>query len=154
LAITFQEEPFAVAYADALAAGCLERHYAEIAENKDTIGPVDPDLDVYDRLDAAGRLHVLTARDGSRLVGYFVGVTGPSMHYRTVVGGHEDMYWLAPEYRRGAAGVRLVIEAEKMLRRKGARVATMRVKLARDHGPVLERLGFRPFERVHIKVLE
>jgi GNAT superfamily N-acetyltransferase len=154
LAITFQEEPFAVAYADAHANGLLHAHYGEIAENKAAIGPVDPDLDVYGRLDAAGRLHVLTAREGSRLVGYFVGVTGPNMHYRTVIGGHEDMYWLAPEYRRGMAGARLIIEAERMLRRKGARLATMRVKLAHDHGPLLERLGFRAFERVHLKVLE
>lgn len=148
--ITFRKEPFWQALEDA--APLLPRHFDEIAENKEILGRPDPDLDRYRILDATGKLHTLVARDGARLVGYFVCITDNALHYRTIRAGSEDLYYLAPEYR-GRPGFQLILEAERMMRELGVQVATMKTKEANNKGPVLERLGWRPFERVYCKVL-
>jgi hypothetical protein len=152
VSITFQEEPFAQAYGDA--APSLEKHYEEIAEDKETIGKVDPDLAVYEALEANGRLRVLTARDGGKLVGYYVAILAPSLHYKSILCATEDMYYLDPDYRKGTAGIRLFVEAEKMIRAAKVVLTIAKTKVAHDHGILFQRLGYRPFERVYMKVLE
>jgi|SRR5579872_224079 len=150
MSLVFQEEPFRQAYRDAEPE--LLRHYDEIAENKDIIGRIDPDLATYDALNEKGRLRVLTARDGGRLVGYYISVIARNLHYN-IITATEDMYYLSPEYRRGTAGIRLFVEAEKMVRQAGAIITVAKTKVRHDHGPIFERLGYRPFESVYMKVL-
>jgi GNAT superfamily N-acetyltransferase len=151
MSITFQQEPFATAYRDAEPE--LHRHYDEIAEDKEIIGPIDPDLETYEALDKKDRLRVLTARDNGKLVGYYVAIIGQNMHYKKIRCAIEDMYYLAPEYRKGSLGIRLFVEAEKMVRASQAVITLAKTKVAHDHGIIFKRLGYRPFESVYMKVL-
>ena len=66
-----------------------------------------------------------------------------------------DIFFLAPEYRKGLAGARLLKFAEASLRAIGVERVFTRTKLSPQHdlGPLLERLGFRPIERVYSKIL-
>jgi GNAT superfamily N-acetyltransferase len=151
MTVTFQKEPFWQALHDAEA--LLPRHFEEIAEDKAINGAPDPDIAHYAALSERGALHTLTARDDGRLVGYYVAIVTNNKHYRTVINGLGDLHYLLPEYRKGRVGIQLLIEAERMMREAGAMVGITKVKLAHDHGPILERLGWRPFERVYAKVL-
>jgi GNAT superfamily N-acetyltransferase len=151
MTVTFQKEPFWQALHDAEA--LLPRHFDEIAEFKVILGEPDPDIEEYARLSERKALHVLTARDDGRLVGYYVATVTHNRHYRKVTNGVDDLYFLAPEYRRGRVGVQLFLEAERMMREAGAMIGIAKVKVAHDHGPILERLGWRPFERVYAKAL-
>jgi hypothetical protein len=150
--ITFQTEPFEQAYRDAQPA--LIRHYDEIAENKSVTGPIDPDLSTYKALESTGRLKVLTARKDNEIVGYFTFFIGRNLHY-DVTCGTEDIYWLAPEYRGvPKLAVRLFLEAEKIMKAHGVKIATVKTKVANDHEAFFAHLGFRPFERVYVKTME
>jgi len=150
--ITFQTEPFMRAYTDAYPA--LVRHYDEIAENKEATGPINPDLRAYEALEATGRLRVLTARKDGVIVGYFTFFIGRNLHY-DVTCGTEDIYWLAPEYRGiPKLAIRLFLEAEKIMRSEGVRIATVKTKVANDHEKFFAHLGYRPFERVYVKTME
>jgi hypothetical protein len=150
MSITFQQEPFEQAYGDA--APALETHYDEIAEDKNVIGRIDPDLTVYRSLEKAGKLRILTARDGEKLVGYYVAFLTRNLHYN-ILCATEDMYYLAPEYRQGTLGIKLFIEAEKMIREAKAVITVAKTKVSHNHGIIFERLGYRPFEHVYMKVL-
>lgn len=126
----------------------FQRHFDEIARDKERI-PLAPDWDGYRALDLAGRLFVLTARDGERLVGYFFAIVGPGLHNVKSRIAKTDMYYLAPEYRNGLAGLRLVKEAVERMEFDKMIIQT---KNDRDYGPIFRRLGFEAVETVYAKV--
>lgn len=126
----------------------FERHFDEIAHDRELI-PLAPDWDTYLRIEAEGQLFVLTARDGQRLVGYFVAQIGPGLHNARSRMARTDMYYLLPEYRRGMNGVRLIREAMDIMDFDKMIIQT---KLDHDYGPLFKRLGFAPVETVFTRV--
>lgn len=154
MSLTFREEPFALALAEAERRGLLARHFEEIGGNKALTGAPDPNMAVYGAIDAAGKLRTLTARnERGELVGYYNVILDTMLHYQDVTLALEDLYWLAPEYRRGPAGMRFLLAAEQMIRGCKVDVALIKTKAAHDKGPVLERLGWTLFERTYCKVM-
>ena len=149
--ITFQKEPFATAFPDAQR--LFADHFDEVAENKKLLGAPNPDVDGYATMDRMGAYHVLTARDGEELVGYFAFITRRNFHYKHIISASEDLYFLAPEARGMKTGYRFLQAATDAMRAAGGDLASMRVKIAHDHGPLLERLGYRPIEVIYTKVL-
>ena len=128
------------------------RHWQEIAHNKDFI-KLDPDWEKYQKLADAGMMSVTTARDGVILAGYQIYFVMPHMHYKQSLTAMSDVLFLAPEYRRGTAGIRLMKTAEEELVKLGVQRIVQNVKLTNDWGPILERMGYKPFERIYTKIL-
>lgn len=95
-----------------------QAHYEEVAPDKNKIA-LAPDYEQYAHLDDTGSLHVLTARYKGEVIGYVVAVVRPHLHYRHNLFAFFDLYYIAPEYRRGWAGVRLFQEAERTLKARG-----------------------------------
>jgi GNAT superfamily N-acetyltransferase len=150
--LMFQVEPFSAVIDEAVP--LLQRHYEEIALNKATT-PLAPDWSAYATLEAAGFLHIVTARDEGKLVGYSAYIVGQrNLHYDFQM-AETDIFYLAPEYRKGMAGVALLKFSETSLRAIGVQRIVTKTKLSPEHdlGPLLERLGFSPIERVYTKVL-
>lgn len=128
----------------------LARHWEEIALDKDTV-PLDPDWESYARIENAGALHITTARDGAALVGYACYALGRNLHYRSLFMAESDIFWLAPEYRKGMTGVKLLKAAERFLAQIGVNKIVNKVKLHNDVGGIFEHLGYRAIERVYAK---
>ena len=150
--LTFHVEAFSDAIEDALP--LLLDHYNEIALNKETT-PFDPSWEQYWTLEQAGVLHIVTARDEGKLVGYSAYILlKRNLHYALSV-AESDIFYLAPEYRKGLNGARMLKFAEDSLRALGVQRIVTKTKLTPEHdlGPLLERLGFAPIERVYVKVL-
>ena len=57
----------------------IQKHWEDIALNKDKI-KLNPDWDAYHTLEQAGVLKIFTAREGDKLVGYFVVVVQRNLH--------------------------------------------------------------------------
>lgn len=130
------------------------RHWEEIAHNKSLI-PLDPDWEKYKQLEAAGMLSVTTARDDvGALVGYQVYLITPHLHYRSSMTAMSDILYLAPEHRQGRLGINLMKHAEQELRNRNVQRVMQNVKLSNDWGRILERLGYKAFERIYAKILE
>lgn len=130
------------------------RHWEEIALNKDCI-PLAPDWDRYQLLANAGMIESAVARDeGGRLVGYQVYIVMPHMHYKTSLTAMSDILFLAPEYRKGMTGIRLMKRAEDRLIERGVQRVIQNVKLHSDWGLILERMKYKPFERLYAKLLD
>lgn len=54
------------------------------------------------------------------LVGYCVSFVGPHIHYSDAIVAQNDVLFLAPRYREGRAGLRLMREAELEAKERGA----------------------------------
>jgi hypothetical protein len=157
--ITYQKESFRPLI-DELH-GIIEIHWEEVALDREAI-PLNPWWDKYLRLELEGILHVLTVRDSGRLVGYYFGLVCPHLHYAQSITGHTDIFYLDPEYRTGYTGIKLFIEAEKMLRRLNVQKMYIANKVhSTVHGrkqtldmePMFTRLGFRFIEKHYAKLL-
>lgn len=130
----------------------LERHWEEIAVNKDKI-KLNPDWEMYAKLEDAGVLGIYTARRDGKLIGYFVVVAERNIHYKDHIFAVNDIIYLAPEYRKGMVGFRLIKYAEQDLKSLGVSTLTINTKVHKPFDPLLERMGFSLKERVYSKYL-
>ena len=80
---------------------------------------VDPNFDIYAKLDAAGALLCLTLRDATRLVGFLVYIVSPSTHHKSVMVGRGDVMYIEPGYRGHAK--EMLWAAEQLLKAGGVR---------------------------------
>jgi hypothetical protein len=132
------------------------KHWQEIALNKDTI-PLDPAWSEYMRLEALGVLHIVTARDGGRLVGYIFSLVTPHLHYKKSLTAYTDLMYFRREYTRGMATFSryrdLLLFSEKMLRDMGVQKRYLMTKVYHDLTPLFERLGYKLIEKICVKML-
>lgn len=130
----------------------LNSHWEEIALNKDKI-KLNPDWDAYDNLEQVDKLKIFTARDGNKLVGYFVVIVGVNIHYKDHLFASNDIIYLSPEHRKGFTGIRLIKFAEKCLKQDGISVLTINTKVHQPFDRLMDFLKFRKIERVYSKYL-
>lgn len=125
-------------------------HWEEIALYQDHI-KLNPNWKEYARLSASGALRMFTVRDDGELVGYFVLVVSPSLHYSDHVFATNDVIFIKPEFRKGTAGGRLIKFAEDQLRAEGVTLMTVNTKVHAPFDPLMERMGFDLIERIYAK---
>lgn len=130
----------------------LERHWREIARYQDI--PLDPDEDRYLGLEEAGILRCYTCRVGEELVGYGIYVVQANAHYKGSLQAHQDVLFLAPEYRKSRIGVGLIRFADDELRAEGVQCVYQHVKEAHNFGPLLERLGYELVDHIYGRRLD
>jgi GNAT superfamily N-acetyltransferase len=131
----------------------INLHWREIALNQDNI-KLNPDWEAYANLESEGKLQIFTAREGDLLVGYFVVTLGYNIHYKDHLCASNDVIYMHKDYRKGFAGIRLIKFAEKVLREDGVSTLTINTKIHQPFDKVLERLKFKPIERVYSKYLK
>lgn len=115
----------------------------------------DLDHEQYLVLEKMGRLHVVTARDGAKLVGYAVWFVMPHhLHYKS--SGRvalADMYFILRPYRKGGLGVRLIQESERGLKELGVIRAHASCKVHEDHTKFFELMGWGHTDNTFSKLL-
>jgi|6_EtaG_2_1085325.scaffolds.fasta_scaffold02539_2 hypothetical protein len=125
------------------------KHYNEIAHYKDI--PLDPDTDMYVKMEKLGILKVFTARKSGELVGYAVFIVKPNPHYKTSVQAIQDVIYIDPACR--GFGHKFIIWIDLQLKDMGVKVAYQHVKVAYNFGPMLERIGYKLIDYVYGKRL-
>lgn len=146
--LTFQAEPWDIYFRDCQA--LWREHYEELCLRQERM-KMKPDVAAYERLEAAGQLHILVAREAGEMVGYILSVVRPHLHYADVLCGFEDAYFLRKTHRRGMAGARLLREWEKAMKARGCQLAFAMTKPWLDMGLLFERLGFAKSDHVYAK---
>lgn len=114
--ITFALEPWARYYPECLP--LWREHYAEFEPFHRGRLPFGPDVAMYEEADRLGRLQILVARSAGVMIGYCLCMVRRHPHY-AVICAFEDSYYLAPAWRRGMAGVRLIRRSKEALRARG-----------------------------------
>jgi len=120
----------------------LRAHYEELATFKDKITRIEPDWEMFLRLEMTDKLHTVTARDDGKLVGYYVGAIIDHPHYRSVKMASADLYYLVPDYRVGRTGILFVQFIEESLKQRGVQLTVMGTKLSKDLGALYKALGY------------
>jgi len=128
------------------------RHWEEIALDRDRI-KLNIDYAQYDWLDAQGALHVVAARSDGSIIGYHLSIIRPHLHYADSLSAFTDVYFVAPEFRKGRTGLKLFQFVEKTLKARGVQKMFTGTKLHHDMGRLFERLGWRETERLYTKVI-
>jgi GNAT superfamily N-acetyltransferase len=94
-----------------------KEHWEELGEKQI---PFNPDVSFYQVLDQSGCLVILTARKEERIVGYYLFILQPYVHSKGLLFAFEHMFFLTKELRKGWNGVRLMREAAKIAKERGA----------------------------------
>ncbi len=149
--ITFQLEKWDGFFADA-ANGLMPLHWKELALDQDKF-PLSVDNPRFSAIDGQGLLHILTARKDGELVGYFIAIVMPHLHYSTSgLMAFTDMYFMRKDCR-GVAGAKLFTEAERTLAERGVVKAYLSHKTHQDHTMLFEALGWKHTDKAYTKLL-
>lgn len=133
----------------------LPQHWAELALDRDKV-PLDPMYEKYFELERENQLLFVTVREDARLLGYFVGIIAPSLHYRTCLTLTMDVFWLHPDLRDGDSldavdadmiCMDLFEKVNKEARRRGVKRCIFGSKLHKDSARLFEALGAVEIER-------
>jgi GNAT superfamily N-acetyltransferase len=148
--ITYQQESLVTCEEDAKE--LLVQHWEEIALNKELI-KLNPDWPAYYKLEEVGALKVFTARSEGNLVGYFVVICRPHLHYVDHVFAFNDVLYLNKSYRKGLTGAKLMKFAEKCLKEDGVSVMIVNTKRHKPFDSLLQWLGYTHVENIYSKTL-
>lgn len=129
----------------------LQAHFEEISTHKDKLGYPNMDKVAYYGAENRGGLHIVTARQAGKVVGYYVAFVNPHLHYAHKLVAVTDVYYLTPDVRKGFAGLKLFKEAERTLKMRGVQRVFSGTKLHKDMGKLFERLGWQETERLYVK---
>lgn len=132
----------------------LPIHYEELSLDKDKV-KMSINCSRYLGMEREGMLHIVTIRLGDgKMVGYYLCMILPHMHYQDAgLMAYTDMYFIAPEYRIGGIGARMMTFVEETLRRRGVVKAYITTKLKLDLSPMFEALGWKATDKVFTKFL-
>lgn len=121
-------------------------HWAEIATHKD-IKVLDPDYDRYYKLEELGMLRIYTVRDSGILIGYYISMIMPHMHYQTCITALNDILYVHPDYRGGTVAYRMFTGALKDLKdNTDTNVVIVHMKVKHPFKRLLTKLGFEQTE--------
>lgn len=122
----------------------LPDHWRELGIYQDRM-PLDPSWSVYDALEKAGQLLYVPLRKAGELVGYFIGIVTPGLHYKTTPTCKMDIAYVRPEHRGGGGSV-LFLSVKSELLRRGVKIWYVGSK---DHHPIegfYRAMGFEQIE--------
>lgn len=148
--IKYQQESLVTCKKDAVQ--LLEKHWQEIALNKDVI-KLNPDWEAYCFLEDCGHLKIFTARSDEILIGYFVVICRKHLHYVDHVFAFNDVLYLDKDYRKGFTGAKLIKFAEKCLKEDGVSVLVVNTKRHKPFDSLLEWLGYKHTENIYTKLM-
>lgn len=114
--------------------------------------PPDVDWKTYLMAQEQGKLKVLIGRvDGVLKAGTFIVLT-PHPHYACIAASL-PLLFVAPEYRRGREGLKLVKLAIEEGKKSGAQLMTTHGGVHNGVNKLFEYLGFNDFGRYFVKVI-
>lgn len=115
--------------------------------------PFDPHYEQYLAAQDQGNLVCVTCRSDGSLVGFVLFFLTPYLYSRRHRIAIEDWYYLSEPYRRGMTGIRLLKEAEKVLKFYGTTIINVVCKAHQDRTTLYERLGYRYTEKHFSKLV-
>lgn len=124
-------------------------HWHEIAHYKDI--PLDPDVELYHRMDSMGMMRVFTAREEGKLVGYSVYFVRSNPHYKSSIQANQDVLFIQKDKR--GFGRDFIKWCDEQLKNEGVQIVHHHVKKAHDFGPMLKRMGYELVDLIYARRL-
>lgn len=127
----------------------IEEHYLEIAKYQDI--PLDPDWDLYKKLEEAGMLKIFTCRLDGELIGYAVYFVKGHIHYKSCLMAQQDILFIRKKYR--GKGMIFIMWCDEQLKNMGIQLVMQHVKAEHNFGPMLERIGYELMDLLYTRRL-
>ena len=137
--ITFQEETLEQ-IRDEEFEDILKLHSKELTEFSFQL---NPNWDTYQQLEDIDALHIVTARDNEKLVGYYVSIITTHHHYKDALIAENDLHYILPEYRKGWLGYKFLKQAIQFLKDRNVDIILHTMKADHSYLPITKRLGFK-----------
>jgi len=137
--ITFQEETLNQKLIEE-AGDMLKLHSEELTEFS---FPLNPNWEIYQRLEDISTLHIVTARDCEKLIGYYVSIITTHHHYMDALIAENDIHYILPEYRKGWLGYKFLKRVIQFLKARNVNIILHTMKADHSYLPITERLGFK-----------
>ena len=137
--ITFQEETLSQIRGKELD-GILKLHSEELTKFSVSL---NPDWDRYQQIEYVNALHIVTARDDKKLIGYYVSIIATHHHYKDALIAENDVHYILPEYRKGWLGYKFLKQAIQFLKGRNVNIILHSMKADHSYLPITERLGFK-----------
>lgn len=131
----------------------LEEHYREIAAYQDKI-KLSPQWETYHTLDEGGFLKISTVRDNGKLVGYYINIVTPSLHYSEDIYATNDIVLIKPKYRNASVGSGLFKFTESWMKELGVSVMSVHMKVKQPFDDLCLKLGWDYTERLYTKCIK
>jgi GNAT superfamily N-acetyltransferase len=109
---------------------------------------------MYRRAEMGRCLHILTARDAGKLVGYLGIIISRHPMDETATCVWDAFIYASPAYRQHWLGIRLLKEGIVCARQLGASIVFFHERARHRGGGYLRRLGFEPHEITYSMVLK
>ena len=103
---------------------------------------LNPNWDWYQILADKKNLHIITVRDEQKLIGYYISIITPHIHYKNTLIAENDILYLYKDYRKGLTGYKLIKFAIEQLKVK-VQVIILSMKAKQSFFPLANRLGFK-----------
>ncbi len=103
---------------------------------------------IYRSMEAAGLLHILSAHQGDRLIGFLSLIVSVLPHYGMTCATAES-YFVDARHRRGGAGIKLLRKAESLSEELGAGGLLLSARTDRPPSVILPRSGHAPANTVY-----
>lgn len=121
----------------------LLKHWQEISFYKDI--PLDPDYDLYLRMQHNGNLKCFSCReDSGNLIGYAVYLVQPNPHYKGSIWAKEDILFVDPSKR--GMGMFLLKYCDEQLLKMNVQVVTHHIKFSHDWSNAAVLIGYEKNE--------
>jgi len=130
----------------------LDLHYEEISLIKEF--PLNPQWDIYEKMDEAGKVKVILCKEENEIIGYIVFFISNHLHYADCLIAQEDIYFLKKEYRAGRVGLKMFKFAEEYLRSINVDMVKYSTKVHADKSSLFEYLEYQNTEKVFTKMLK
>jgi len=140
--LKFGVEPLTEGLAAELTPLLLASH-EELGDPKAEFAPF---WEAYFEVAKQNQLLIVTVRADWQLVGYFVGVIGPSLQYKHCLVCTLDTMFISAEYRKGTCGSKLLKEVERQLGKLGVDRWLVGSTIRSDISSLFERLKFNKIE--------
>ena len=101
----------------------LKKHWEE---SEDLGFPLDPDYELYLRIEREGLTRSFSVRDNGKIVGYAVFIVRHHPHYKTVLTANADVIFIEKEFRGGKSFIEWCIDQLKVM---GVKVVVYNVKI-------------------------
>lgn len=128
----------------------LRMHRDELATARHLMA-LAPNVEAYRALENTCSLLALVAYAEDEIAGYSINFIGPHLHYAGLRYAHNDALFVAPQFRGGRLGLRLMRETERLAQERGARMMMWHAKPGTALEQMLPRMGYAVQDIVYSK---
>lgn len=149
--IEIRSLPFKELYEDPNFANLIVEYIGE-SELKE-LAPIKIDVDLYERMNQLGVLHVMAAFDNKSMLGFAIITVSPNLHYSKKIAATES-FFVGKDHRKSGAGMRLLAAIEEKGKELGATCIFLSAPVNSKLQEVMDKhKGYRETNRIFLKSL-